>query len=369
MSQKDQNASVLHYLEELPTEKSAGQPSHRDEKDSTTSAHFRSRGIPFDATAALVRTDARLESGLIPNTIKPLKHYHSYLISELRTDDLDSVLRYLWLAGLPAFKTRPLHSQRVVQREIVVCERIGLHLVSFQGTILIKPLPHFLMHHLFYQDYIENIPELEPWALGFLASYLALIVYESDYAIAKQLGLLPPNVTWKEWLRFAAQLHEALSDADGMIIPFKNRYFYGELRLSRLNLIMQIIRFRITRGYIWLNTQYSDYFRRYFTVIALLFAAYFSVALSAFQVATGAGQILQARQGIFQVAYWFSIGTLVVLGATIVVPLVWFTVLLIIQHHYIRTAKPGIYERRESIFLIRVEMFLIQWTSIDLMML
>jgi hypothetical protein len=305
-------------------------------------------GVPFDDEVALVKTDSNLEAGIIPNTNRPLRNHRDFLSTELRTDDLDSIQNYFWLAGLPAFKTRPLHRQRVVQREIVVCEQIGLHLVSFRSAIFIKPIPHALLHHKFFRDYIADVPDLEPWASGFLSSYLSLIVHESDFIVAKQLYLLPQSVTWGDWLKFSTQLITALSNSDGTKKTFHNRYSFGELRLSRLNLIMQFIRFRVARGYIWLDTQYSKYFSRYFALVILLFAAYFSLALSAFQVISGVASTLHTPQIISVVAYWFALVTLLVLTTTVVLPFVWLSVLLIIQYYYIKTAKPGVYERRKS---------------------
>jgi len=172
-----------------------------------------------------------------------------------------------------------------------------------------------------------------------------LITYESDFTIAKDLGLLPVHVTWADWLKLAAQLTAAFTKPDGERMSFDNRYRFGELRLSRLNLIMQLIRFRLTRGYIWLDTQYSQYFLRYFAIIVLLFAAYFSVVLSAFQTATGAGSQINVPTELFTAGYWFAVSTLLVLGATIVLPVIWLLVLLIIQYYYIKTAQPGAYER------------------------
>lgn len=188
--------------------------------------------MPFDAEVALVKTDSNLDTGIIPNTNQKLRNHHDYLSAELRTDDLDSIQKYFWLAGLPAFKTRPLHRQRVIQREIVVCEQIGLHLVSFRHAIFIKPIPHALLHHKFFQGYIASVPDFEPWANGFLSSYLSLIVHESDFNIAKQLQLLPHSVTWGDWLKFSEQLSDNLSNADGTKMSFNNRYSFGELRLS-----------------------------------------------------------------------------------------------------------------------------------------
>lgn len=308
-------------------------------------------GVPFDPKVALVKTDSGLKTGRIPNTFHPLDdNLHTHLSLELRTDELDGILGYLWLAGLPAFKTRALHRQRVVKREVVACEQIGLHLVSFRGAILVKPIPHFLLHHTFFNNYIANVPHFEPWALGFLASYLSLIVHESDFAIAKELGLLPSAVTWEEWLEFAAQLTAALTDSNGNLMPFDNRYRFGELRLSRINFIMQFFRFRLTRGYIWLNTQYSNYFSVYFALVALLCAVYLSVALAAFQLAIGADVSWTVPRAVYTAAYWLAVSTLVALAATVVVPIFWLLILLVVQYHYIKTAQPGAYERRKSLF-------------------
>lgn len=117
-----------------------------------------------------------------------------------------------------------------MHREMLITEDPALHLVWYEKTIYIKPLPEFLLCWQFYQDQICPDPSRAAFAAGFLSTYLQLISHRSDFRIAVKLGLLPDGLIWEQWRAFAASLRENLKH-----VPLNNRYYYGELRLRRLN--------------------------------------------------------------------------------------------------------------------------------------
>lgn len=77
-----------------------------------------------------------------------------FLVSELSVDGLNSIYQHLWLAGLP-MPPRPLHYQMVLQREVIICERMDMHLVWGNGRIFLKPIPRFLLSSAFWNTYLR----------------------------------------------------------------------------------------------------------------------------------------------------------------------------------------------------------------------
>jgi hypothetical protein len=285
--------------------------------------------VPFQASAAPVPDIAGALN--VPNTSVLLSDpdaVTTFLLEELDVDMADSIRPHLWLAGLRFSKIKPLHRNKVIQREIVICEQAALHLVSRNAIIFIKPIPHCLLQHNFYREYVTgktNNPKINRRAPAFLATYLRLIRHESDFSIAVQTGLIPSWMTWERWLTFSSDLETALSDSQGIMMSFDGRYSYGELRLGRLNLIMRIFK-GVARGYVVTDTQYSNYFAGFFSLLVVFTAVYISVALSAFQVALASPL---ATQGLTYAGFWFSITTLVLLATLIGLPIIWFLVVLV----------------------------------------
>jgi hypothetical protein len=64
----------------------------------------------------------------------PGAHY----TAELRTERLDEIKEYLWLAGLPSC-ARALHRQRLLDREILITEDPNEQLVWHKTRIFVKP--------------------------------------------------------------------------------------------------------------------------------------------------------------------------------------------------------------------------------------
>ncbi|KAL8960923.1 MAG: hypothetical protein Q9193_002449 [Seirophora villosa] len=207
-----------------------------------------------------------------------------YLASQLSVRRLDAIHTWLWRAGLPG-RAQALHHQKVLRREIVLTERVDLHLVWTNDRIFIKPIPSFLLEHAFFKEHISANPDLLPSARGFLHTYTKLIKHRTDFNLSQELGLLPPGVTWAGWNRFRMDLQTSITHS----YHVDKRYRYGELRLSRLN---QIYRFRQRSwrgGYFLIHTQYQSFFAANFEWLLLAFA-YMSVALSALQVLLAADQ-------------------------------------------------------------------------------
>ena len=79
---------------------------------------------------------------------------NGFLEEELSVAKLDSIHDHLWLAGLPV-PPHPLHYQLVLQREIVICEKMDMHLVWGHGRIYIKPIPLFLPSPAFWATNLQ----------------------------------------------------------------------------------------------------------------------------------------------------------------------------------------------------------------------
>jgi hypothetical protein len=61
---------------------------------------------------------------------------------------------------------RPLHQQRLLNRELVITERLDQHLVWGGGRMLVKPLPRFLLEPRFWAERLRCGPPPCPSADG-----------------------------------------------------------------------------------------------------------------------------------------------------------------------------------------------------------
>ncbi|KAL8903535.1 MAG: hypothetical protein Q9207_003869 [Kuettlingeria erythrocarpa] len=207
-----------------------------------------------------------------------------YLASQLSVGRLNAIHDWLWRAGLPG-RVQPLHHQKVLRRNILVTERIDLHLVWTDDNIFIKPLAPFLLQYAFFAQHICPNLSLLPSALGFLHTYTKLIQHRTDFILALELRLLPPDVTWSAWNRFRLDLLTNITHSQ----QINKRYHYGELRLSRLNSTYRLHKRSWRGGYFLVYTRYQSFFTANFEWLLLAFA-YYSVALSALQVLLSANQ-------------------------------------------------------------------------------
>lgn len=231
---------------------------------------------------------------------------------------LGDIHNWLWMVGRPT-PPRPLHQQRFLNRQIVITERLDLHLVWATDRIFMKPLPRFLLDRRFWAAAFlrsETLPVLNQdmpvcscasrrgRALGFLFSYAALIAHESDFHIAKEAYLIPEEVQWSAW-RMA--VHELLGTSliYSRIDP---RFHYGELRLSRLNKIYFFWKTPL-RGYVSRWNQYGSFLHDNFALLASS-TVYIAVVLTAMQVGL-ATDALKDNASFQLASYGFTVFSIV----------------------------------------------------------
>ncbi|KAF6828579.1 hypothetical protein CPLU01_08448 [Colletotrichum plurivorum] len=249
--------------------------------------------------------------------------------TELDLERLSYLQDHLWMAGRP-MPPRPLHHQQTLGRDIRITERMDMHLVWATSAIFVKPVPRFLLDPRFWRSYIRCKDSCcrrsacecrRRWrrAFGFLFSYAALVSHESDFRIAQENRLLPPEVSWRSW----RTLVKELLDAENVYAHVDPRFYYGELRLSRLN-----------KGYyLWKRRPYKARWSQYSSFLGDNFAAiatwtlYVAVVLAAMQVglateALGESPAFQAASCGFTV--FAILGPLVGAGVVLLVFLYFF---------------------------------------------
>lgn len=262
----------------------------------------------------------------------------AFLECEFDVHRLNRIHKWLWLVGLPT-SPRPLHYQRLKKREIVIAEQLDLHLVWSPTRIFIKPLPRFLFSPRFWQHHICPCDHVYRTALGFLLSYVALIEREVDFNIATKDGLIPADITWPGWLDLAQEIVLTSSHANSYLsetsklsslephIPVNPRFYYGELRVGRLNWIYRIALGK-PRGYLSGCTTYGAFIRDNVNSLITLFA-YTTIVLSAMQVGL-ATQWLAEDYAFGMASYVFSVfAILAPLSAIVVVVFVFLVVFTI----------------------------------------
>lgn len=176
----------------------------------------------------------------------------------------------------------PLHHQRVRGRQIILTENPRFHLVWYYDRIFIKPLPRYLLSHAFWKLYLlspssslgQSREKVLRAALGLVRSYRYLCRYESDLQIAHTSALIPKDVEWHALCKFLDGFR-FVTDAE-----VSQRYHYGELRLSRLNLWSKVfLRTTFERLEVQLGAYIASYYGPWIVVFAVL-----SVVLNAMQV-------------------------------------------------------------------------------------
>ncbi|KAI1661170.1 hypothetical protein F4813DRAFT_219719 [Daldinia decipiens] len=228
-----------------------------------------------------------------------------FLKRELLVRRLNDVQDWLWMCGRP-MPPRPLHYQILLSRDIAISENPELHLVWSKNRIFLKPIPPYLFEPDFWAAHIIQDDELTKCARGYLFTYTALIAYQSDFRIAKEKGLLPDYIKWETWKDFAKEI---LQGHDyGSVNP---RYWYGELRLSRLNKIYRIRKGFILRGYskITAHTVYGDLIRDNFAALATILG-YVVIVLTAMQVGLGVER-LQEDETFQNASYGFTVFSII----------------------------------------------------------
>ncbi|KAJ6178142.1 hypothetical protein N7519_008603 [Penicillium mononematosum] len=213
-----------------------------------------------------------------------------FLLRELETPVLDELYDKLWLvARKSGLHIDALHAQKLKGRVVLLTEDPSLHLVWRHNQIYIKPIPICLLNHRFWTLYLCRkdvhsealLPGFEAAvAAGFLRSYALLVRHHSDFLLAQELHLIPAEVKWGDWARFAHRFQN-LSDEQ-----VAKRYHYGQIRLSRLDCAVRAFRPSQARTAWFYNIPHwsiTNYLSS--ATIPLLFVfASFSVVLSAMQV-------------------------------------------------------------------------------------
>ena len=218
------------------------------------------------------------------------------LMPDLSVTELNNIHRHLWIAGSHG-NIQPLHHQRVLLRNIIPSELPRLHLVWFDRTIYIKPLPDCLLNAS-SDSYRDHDPSGS--VVGFLRSYCSLIQFPLDLAVAQEFNLISKDVTWDQWATFRETTLRETKNSH-----LNKRYQYGELRLSRLDIIYRFTGRGLT--YFTVHRNYSTYFAQYFSLFATVFA-FVAVILTAMQVLVG---IRDIPETLVITSYQFSVAVLV----------------------------------------------------------
>ncbi|KAK7749757.1 hypothetical protein SLS53_000336 [Cytospora paraplurivora] len=253
----------------------------------------------------------------------PEPDYVAFLTQELDLQKINDVFRWLWIAGWP-MPPRPIHHQLILGREILITERMDLHLVWTTGQIFLKPIPPFLLEASFWEDHLScregcHCPQdpdtsckkgLRARALGILSSYTALVSHKSDFLIAQDRHLIPREVEWSAWRTLVRKI-VGIKDIDHKV---DQRFLYGELRLDRLNLIYFLSGHM--RMYMLRWHKYTAFFRDNLSLLASG-TVYIAVVLTAMQV--GLATSLADNSAFLTASYGFTIfsilGPLVVAAA------------------------------------------------------
>jgi hypothetical protein len=147
-------------------------------------------------------------------------------------------------------------------------------------------------------------------------SHVALIEREVDYHLAISLHLIPGEITWSGWLEFVEEIVRMSSQNNAFLsrpsrisslephVPVNPRFYYGELRLGRLNWIYRLLLGK-PRGYFSNCTTYGAFMRDNVNSLITLFA-YTTIVLSAMQVGL-ATQWLEGDYAFGMASYVFSV--------------------------------------------------------------
>ncbi|ORX97679.1 hypothetical protein BCR34DRAFT_496675 [Clohesyomyces aquaticus] len=228
---------------------------------------------------------------------RPESDIAQFLSDELRTPKLDAIHSWLWLAGLPV-AARSLQRQCLTNRNIFLTERPDEHIVWWHDRVFLKPLPDYLLCHDFWVTNLCQDEALHHSACGLLLSYAWLVQYRCDFELAESLKLIPDGLEWKAWVEFMKSFLSYI-DLD-TLEQVDRRYQYGELRLSRLNLLTRMKALSIRSegsfiyGFMSTSTWYTAFLQRNFAWLAAVFI-YITVLLSTLQVGLATSALQKSR--------------------------------------------------------------------------
>jgi hypothetical protein len=228
---------------------------------------------------------------------RPESDMAQFLSDELRTPKLDAIYSWLWLAGLPV-ASRSLQRQCMTNRNIFLTERPDEHLVWWHDRIFLKPLPEYLLCYDFWIMNLCKEEALHHSACGLLLSYAWLVQHRCDFELAKKSFLIPDNVEWKTWVEFMRSFL-AYVDLD-TLEQVDRRYQFGELRLTRLNLLTRIKALSMQSnktsvyGFMSTSTWYTAFLQRNFAWLIAVFI-YTTLLLSTLQVGLATSALQESR--------------------------------------------------------------------------
>jgi len=216
---------------------------------------------------------------------------------------------------------RPLHYQRYIGRMIILTERLDQHLVWLDDRLFLKPMPRYLMDYAAFKKAVPQESVVN--ARGLILSYMWLVCSETDLLMAQELRLLPEEITWEGWVRFSTAILSNISPESPKDI--NPRFLYGELRLTRLNLIYRFCSRTVAwsvfvRGYNYGYHQYSTFVQRNFAWF-LTVVVYITLVLTAMQVGFATDEL--KNNAIFsRASYGFTVFAILAplgLGGTIAI--------------------------------------------------
>ena len=295
-------------------------------------------------------------NGLIYPIIPDTSNVKTLTSAELETPVLDELNGYLhFIAPRDYRRVHPLHEHLIRKRQIVVTENPGLHLIWHYDTIFIKPIPPFLLNFMMWRRFllppvksVDDSTQQSSYpicdmqspcksALGFLRTYELLIRHPSDFNIAQTMNLIPQNISYFEFRAFIGPFHFLPHAA------VAQRYYFGQMRLTRLNWAVRLLQPRTVRTGGWfanrlyyqeLSTQSSEYILGLVAPLLFIFGL-LSVMLSAMQVMLSAFGISNTHHMIVQSSSGFSIAIIIFCTMIGGVLMMWFLVLLIGQYLYV----------------------------------
>ncbi|KAI0413542.1 hypothetical protein F5X98DRAFT_283188 [Xylaria grammica] len=309
-------------------------------------------GLPFRGIDQLNR-DSSAKLAIRHGIQDTTDDWNDCLARDLETRIADDIYPYLWLvATQDGAHIDPLHKHVIKRRAIVAAEEPKLHLVWYNETVYIKPLPDYLLNDAIWRDYIPKPPaqpvhtrpryDKHRAALGFLRSYGFLIQHESDFVIAQRANLLPKYVSFQGFQKFILPFRSVNDDS------VSHRYHYGQFRLTRLDWAVRIVHvasiFRLVHVRRQLPWNYqlqlwhtSQSLRYYAAPLAFIFAI-LSLILSSMQVVLAAlGS--DTWEAFVRVSWGFSVATIIFAVLPIFGTLVGVVGLLVFQGQFAIRAK------------------------------
>jgi hypothetical protein len=310
---------------------------------------------PFEATHELVDNNRCSESLAItfPKSLPRRANQQpvnvaAFLEAELSSPVIDEMYDWLWfVAARNPERVDMLHDQRIKKRNINIAENSSLHLTWYYEDIYLKPIPLCLFNFDFWIRNLSPSPpqarrnqisvavaDLSPncrWALGFLRSYAFLIRYESDFRIAQREHLVPDNITYEAFQSFISPFRVL---ADTVVAK---RFHYGQLRQTRLDYAMRILRPKsansgLSKFYYHERYWQSGQVLRAWAPTLLFLFALLSLILSSMQVALAAinppaWEAFKAVSRILSVVVTFICG-IVIVGIPVIIFVVLCTQLI-----------------------------------------